>query len=175
MKKKLPVSPVAIFFLVVLLVLVLYCLYYLFPTRNEITALQAEIAINNAEANIYRPYIDDTSELEAQIAAIEEEIAQLHAEGYVNESNVSLLISHAVKQYNISLNSVSLGDTTKISGHKALPINISMTGSVENVVRFISHFENDTEGSYIVRSSSMDIAGSNAKATIVLYLCTPAS
>ena len=175
MKKKLPISPVAVFFLVVLLVLVIYCLYYLFPTRNEMNAISADIAINNAEANMYRPYVEDTSELEAQIAAIEEEIAQLHKDGYVNESSVSLTIAKAVQEYSISLNSVSLGNTTTIDGHRALPINISMSGSLENVLRFISHFENDTEGSYIVRASSIQISGSSAKTTVVLYLCTPAS
>ena len=175
MKKKLPISPVAIFFLVVLLVLVIYCLYYLFPTRNEITAIRGEIAVNNAEADIYRPYVDDTSELEAQIAEIEDEIAQLHADGYVNDSSVSLTLVEAVQEYNISLSAVSLGEPTKIDGHRALPINISMSGSLENVIRFISHFENDSVGSYIVRSSSLQISGSIARTTVVLYLCTPAA
>ena len=175
MKKKFPISPVAMFFLAVLLILVIYCLYYLFPTRNEMNAISAEIAVNNAEANIYRPYVDDTSELEAQIAAIEDEIAQLHAEGYVNDSTVSLAIAEALQEYSISLTSVSLGAATKIDGHRALPINISMSGSLENVIRFISHFENDTEGSYIVRASTLQISGSTARTTVVLYLCTPAS
>ena len=175
MKKKLPISPVAIFFLVVLLVLVIYCLYYLFPTRNEITSIHGEIAVNNAEADIYRPYVDDTSELEAQIAEIEDEIAQLHADGYVNDSSVSLTLVEAVQEYNISLSAVSLGEPTKIDGHRALPINISMSGSVENVIRFISYFENDSVGSYIVRSSSLQISGATARTTVVLYLCTPAA
>lgn len=175
MKKKFPISPVAMFFLAVLLILVIYCVYYLFPTRNEMSAISAEIAVNNAEANIYRPYVDDTSDLEAQIAAIEAEIAQLHAEGYVNDSSVSLTLAEAVQEYKISLSAVSLSATTNIDGHRALPINISMSGSLENVIRFISHFENDTEGSYIVRASSLQISGSTARTTVVLYLCTPAS
>lgn len=175
MKKKFPISPVAMFFLAVLLILVIYCFYYLFPARNEMNSISAEIAVNNAEANIYRPYVDDTSELEAQIAAIEDEIARLHAEGYVNDSTVSLTLAQAVQDYKMSLNSVSLGETTKIDGHRALPINISMSGSLENVLSFISHFENDTEGSYIVRASTLQISGSTARTTVVLYLCTPAS
>lgn len=173
MKKKLPLSPIVIYFLVVLLVVLFYSLYYLIPTRNEITMLQSDIAIHNAEADIYRPYLGDVSEIEEQIAAIEEEIAQLHAEGYVNESNVSLLISQAIQEYNITLTSVSLGKSTIIDGHRALPINISMKGSLENVVRFIAHFEQDPVGSYLVRAASVDINGSSAQSSIVLYLCTP--
>lgn len=175
MKKKLPISPFAIFFLVVLVALVLYSVNYLFPTRNEMTAIRSEIMVNNAEANIYRPYVADTSELEAQIAAIEAEIAQLHQEGYVNDSTVSLTIAEAVQEYNISLTSVSLGAITRFDGHRALPVNISMSGSLENVIRFISHFENDSVGSYIVQASSLQISGSTARATMVLYLCTPAA
>lgn len=163
------------FFLAVLLILLIYCFYYLFPARNEMNAISAEIAVNNAEANVYRTYVDDTSELEAQIVAIEDEIAQLHAEGYVNDSTVSLILAEAVQEYRISLSSVSLGKATKIDGHRALPINISMSGSLENVLSFISHFENDTEGSYIVRASTLQISGSTARTTVVLYLCTPAS
>lgn len=173
MKKKLPLSPIVIYFIVILLVVLFYSLYYLIPTRNEITLLQSDIAINNAEADIYRPYLDNVSEIEDQIAAIEAEIAQLHGEGYVNESNVSLIISKAVQEYKITLNSVSLGETTTIDGHKALPINISMTGSLENVVRFIAHFEQDHVGSYMVRAASIDATGGAAKSSIVLYLCTP--
>lgn len=173
MKKKLPLSPIVIYFIVILLVVLFYSLYYLIPTRNEITLLQSDIAINNAEADIYRPYLGDVSEIEEQIAAIEEEIAQLHAEGYVNESNVSLIISQAVQEYKITLTSVSLGESTTIDGHKALPINISMNGSLENVARFIAHFEQDPVGSYLVRAASVDITGGTARTSIVLYLCTP--
>ena len=135
--------------------------------------LQSDIAINTAEADIYRPYLGDVSEIEEQIAAIEEEIAQLHAEGYVNESNVSLIISQAVQEYKITLTSVSLRSTNTVDGHKALPINISLSGSLENVVRFIAHFEQDPVGSYLIHAASVEMSGSAARTTIVLYLCTP--
>lgn len=173
MKKKLPLSPIVIYFIVILLVVLFYSLYYLIPARNEITLLQSDIAINNAEADIYRPYLGDVSEIEAQIAAVEAEIAQLHAEGYVNESNVSLIISQAVQEYKITLTSVSLGASTTIEGHKALPINISLSGSLENVVQFIAHFEQDPVGSYLIHAASLEMSGSTARTTIVLYLCTP--
>lgn len=173
MKKKLPVSPIVIYFVVILLVVLLYTLYYLVPTRNEIAQLQSDIAIKNAEVDVYRAYLGDISSLENQIAAIEEEIAQLHEDGYVNESNVSLEISQAVQKYRITLNAVSLENVTTINGHSALPINITMNGSFANIVRFISHFEQDSVGSYLVRTSSMEISDSLVRASIVLYLCTP--
>ena len=173
MKKKKLLSKSTIAIIVMLLTLAVYCVAYMVPAQNELIAMRAEMSVATAEANIYRQYLNDLSPLEADIAAIQAEIDKLNAEAYTNDSNVSFVISDVIQKCKVSLSSVSLQSETTFDGHRVLPINLSMTGQLENILKLISTFENNKEGSYLVRSATIDIAGSNAKATLVIYLCTP--
>ena len=173
MKKKFTLSKVVIFMLAMALIMVLYCFLYMIPTRHELTAMQAEVVVANAEASVYRQYLSDLSPLQAEIDNIQKEIDELNATGYINNSNVSFELSDAVQRYHISLNSVSLGNSTTVQGHRALPINITMSGEYEDVLRFISHFENDQKGSYLVRGTSIALSANRASVSLVIYLCTP--
>ena len=166
-------SKSVVFIVAVVLILAGYCVLYMVPAQNELIQLRAETTVANAEASIYRQYLNDLSPLEADIASIQKEIDSLHADGYVNDSNVSFEIGNAIQRYNISLSSVTLDNVTTFEGHRALPINVTMTGELDNILKFISHFENNPEGSYLVRGSSIEISGYTTKASVSIFLCTP--
>lgn len=171
MKNK--ISLVTIVLVVLLVVVGVYYFTYFVPTQTEMTQIQAEIALNKAQAAMYEQYITDMSGLEGDIAAIQAEIDRMYDSGTVNQSNVSLVISDAIQRYRISLTSVSLGSETTYESHKALPINLSLVGSTADITDFIAHFEDDTAGSYLVRASSLEINGSSTNATLLIYLLTP--
>lgn len=171
MKKGL--SPVFIFMIALLVVLVAYFFLYLTPAQAEMISMEAEINIYKAEAAIYQEYIGNTKSLEADIAAIRDEISAMHAEDYTNESQLSLVLSDAIQANKLSLNSVSLGKVTTRGENRALPVTVSVNGTTEDILSFIRYFETNTEGSYLVQASSLDITGKVTKATLVIYLCTP--
>ncbi len=171
MKNK--ISLVTIVMILLVVVVGVYYFTYFVPAQTEMTQIQAEIALNNAQAALYEEYITDTSELEAEIAAIQAEIDELYATGSVNQTNVSLVISDAIQRYRISLTAVSLGTETTYEEHKALPINLSIVGKTTDITDFIAHFEEDTAGSYLVRSSSLEINGTDTTASLLIYLLMP--
>ena len=173
MNKKFSLSKVTVIMLLLMVVMVLYCFLYMLPAQNELTAMRAELSVANAEASIYRQYLTDISPLENDIAEVQAEIDKLHAEGYINDSNVSFEISDAVQRYQMNLTSVTLGNVTTVDEHRALPINVTMSGELENVLRFISHFENDKEGSYLVQGATIELSGTRATVALTMYLCTP--
>ncbi len=173
MKSKFSLSKVTIVMLLLMVALIVYAFVYFVPAQSLLTQLRAEIAVNNTESAIYRQYLEDVSPLEADIEVIQKEIDQLNAEGYTNDSTVSFKISDAIQQYKISLSSVSLEEVTTFKEHRALPINLTMTGELENILKFIEHFENDQDGSYLVSGSVIEISGTTTTATLVIYLCTP--
>ena len=171
--KKLKISKSIIAIALMLLVLAVYCLVYMVPAQTELIAMQAEMSVANVQANSYRQYLNDLTPLENDIAALQAEIDKLNAEGYINDSTVSFEIADAIQKCQVSLSSVSLLASTTFEEHRVLPINLTMTGDMENILKFISIFENDEEGSYLVRSTEIEIAGNNAKASLMVYLCTP--
>ena len=173
MNKKFALSKTAVIMLLMLAVFVLYSVIYTLPAQNELTALRAELSVANAEASVYRQYLTDLSPLEADIAAIQAEIDELNANAYINDTNVNFEISDAIQRYHVSLTAVTLNKVTTIDGNRALPINLSMTGELSNVLEFIKHFENNQEGSYLVRGTTIDISASQATASLTMYLCTP--
>ena len=173
MKKKLPLSGFTMVMLAVLAAALVYCFIYLIPVQNDMNALRGEIAVAAAEADIYGQYIADPESLLADIEAAEQEIAQLHANGYINDSNVSFRIGDAIQRYHVSLTSVTLQEVMGFDGNRVLPINVVMTGELQNVLDFISYFENDDEGSYLVRGSSIEMAANTAKVSLTIFLCTP--
>lgn len=174
MKKNISLSMTTIVMLVLLAVLAVYCFTYLIPTQNELTVLRSEISVHNAQASIYQQYLSDTAPLEADIEAIQAEIDTMNSEGYVNDSTVSLVISDAIQRYNISLSSVSLSSVTTYEEHRALPINLTLSGTMDDILQFIAHFEQNTEGSYLVQATSMEVNGTTTTANLLIYLCTPA-
>lgn len=171
MKKKL--SPLTLIIPALLLVLVVYFFVYLMPAQNDLTRMQTEISLANAQAAMYETYLSDTSPLEADIAAIQAEIDELNNTGYTNDSTVSLVISDAIQRYSVSLSSIALNSVTTYEDYRALPINLTVSGSMENILQFISHFENNKDGSYLVRSASMSTNGTVTNANLLIYLCTP--
>ena len=173
MNKKFSLSKPILIALAILVVLAVYCFAFMIPGQTALTAKRAELAVANAESALYRQYLTDLSPLESDIEAIQAEIDKLHAEGYINDSNVSFKIGDAIQRYRVSVSSVSLGNVTTFEGHRALPINIAMKGELENILKFIKHFENDEEGSYLVRGTSMEIFANTTTASMVIYLCTP--
>lgn len=173
MKKKFSLSKPTIIALLILVVLAVYCFVFMIPGQTELTAMKAEVAVANAESALYRQYLTDLSPLEADIEAIQAEIDKLHADGYINDSNVSFKIADAIQRFKVSVSAVSLENVTTFEGHRALPINISMDGEMNNIMKFISHFENNKDGSYLVRGASIEMAGNSCTASMVIYLCTP--
>lgn len=170
-KKEIPVLTVV---MVVMIIATALC-YLLFftPAQNQAAVVKAESSAYHAEAAAYEAYLSDASELEAQIDAAQDAIDELHDTGYINDSVVSLVISDAIQRFSISLTSVTLGEVTEIDDHRALPINLSLYGAMEDVLNFISFFENHSEGSYLVRDASMEVSNKRCTANLVVYLCTP--
>ena len=166
-------SPVTVVLVLLMLVLVGYVFLYFIPAQSEITALNSQIKIANLETATYRQYLTDSSPLEAEIQSIQDEIDRLHAEGYVSDSTVNFDIANAIQLHNVSLTSVSLDSVTTVQGNRALPINLSLTGRLYDVLGLISYFENNQEGSYMIGSTSIRISGQSAISSVVIYLCTP--
>ena len=69
---------------------------------------------------------------------------------------------------------MSLGEETTIESWRALPINVAVSGDYNDILEFISHFENNSEGSYLVHAASLETNGNLTTANIVIYLITPA-
>lgn len=172
MKKKLSISPVLLMLVVMLVVMSFYVFSYFLPAQSKMIALQTDVALAQANAQTYQNYLNNTAPVEQEIAALEDELAQLTNQ-YVNESNVSFEISKAIQSYQVTLSSVTLDKTTTYKGHSALPIKLSVTGSTENLLQFVSYFETNEMGSYVVREYSMECSAARSEADILLYLCTP--
>lgn len=166
-------SPITVVLVLLMLVLVGYVFLYFIPAQSEITSLNSQIKVANMETATYRQYLTDSSPLEAEIQSIQDQIDLLHEDGYVNDSTVSFDISNAIQLHNINLTSVSLGNVTTVQGNRALPINLSLNGTLYDVLNLISYFENNEEGSYMVGSTSIRISGQSAITSVVIYLCTP--
>jgi len=166
-------SIVTVFMLALMAVLIVYFFSYFMPAQQEMTAIRSEITVYNAESAVYRQYINDVTPLEENIAAVQAEIDDLHNNGYVNDSTVGMVINEAIQRYKISIKSISLEGKTMVSGFQALPIHLNFTGSYDSVMAFISHFENNSDGSYMVRAANLSFANNNCSGSIVIYLCTP--
>lgn len=173
MKKGISFSRLTIVMLALLVIIVAYVFLYFVPAQSELTMLRSELTLYNTENTVYRQYLTDSTPLENEIAAIEAEIATLRAEGYVNDSSVNFVISDAIQRYQISLSSVSLDSASTFEGDRVLPINLTVSGSFENLMDFIAYFENNEDGSYMVRGVSYEVSGQNVNASVVVYLCTP--
>ena len=173
MIKKFSLSKTRIYLICLVIALVGYALVYYIPARSQLAAMQTDIALYNAETAIYRQYLEDPSPLEADIQAIWDEIARMNAEDYTNDSTVSFAIGDAIQRYKISLVSISIDKVTKVDGYRTLPINLTMTGSMENLQKFIAHFENNQDGSYLVHGTAFEIYSNYVSASMVIYLCTP--
>lgn len=167
------ISSVTIVLVLLMLILLGYVFIYFLPAQAEITALKSQIQIANMETATYRQYLTDSAPLEAEIQSIQDEIDRLHAEGYVSDSTVNFDISNAIQLHNVSLTSVSVGSVTTVQDNRALPINLSLTGSLYDVLGLIRYFENNQEGSYMVGSTTIRISGQSAITSVIIYLCTP--
>lgn len=173
MKKNVSLSKFTVVMLILLVAVIVYVFVYFVPAQSTAAMLQSEIALFNAESSIYKEYVADVSPLEADIADLQNQIDELNATGYINDSTVSFKISDAIQRYKISLTSVTLEAATTYKEHRALPINLTISGELDNILKFIEYFENNTEGSYLVRASAIEIAGNTTNASLVIYLCTP--
>ena len=173
MNKKFALSKVTIVMLILLVAVVVYVFAYFTPAQSTAAMLRSELALHNAEAAIYQEYLADPSPLEADIQALQQQIDELNTTGYTNDSNVSFKISDAIQRYKISLSAVSLESATTYKEHRALPITLSISGELENILKFIEYFENNQDGSYLVRGSSIEVTGNSTNAALVIYLCTP--
>ena len=171
--KKFPISKTTIYLVLLVIVLIVYIFAYFMPAQQEIGLMKSEIAVYNAETAVYRQYLEDPSVLEADIAAIQAEIDRMHAEDYTNDSSVSFEISGAIQRYRLSVSSVTLDNPTTINGYRALPINVAVSGELENLLNYISHFEDNEEGAYLAQGATIQISGNRASATLLFYLCTP--
>lgn len=173
MNRKFSISKTTIYLLLLILALVIYIFVYFLPAQSTLAMLRSEISLFNVETATYRQYLEDPTPLKADIDAIQAEIDRLHAEGYVNDSTVSFIISDAIQRYSIGLTSIAIGSKTELDGNRVLPINLSMTGSMTNLQKFIKHFESSQEGSYLVRGTDIQIGANTNVASMVIYLCTP--
>lgn len=173
MNKKFSISKTGIYLLLLVLAIAVYAFAYFIPAQNNMTMIRSEIALHTAETAVFNQYLDDTSALEADIDTILAEIDRLHAEEYTNESDVSFKISSAIQQHRLAVSSVALNNATVVDGNRALPISVEVSGNLENLLEFISYFENNEEGSYRAQGATVAISGSKATATLLIYLCTP--
>ena len=173
MKKLLSMSPIVLVMLVILLIVAVYGVTYFLPAQEQMTVLRNEIAINNAESRIFQEYLVDASPLENEIQAAKDEIDRIHAEGYINESTVNFEINDALRDCHVSLNAITLGSVTDYEEFRALPINLSVKGTLEHVTNLVRYFEENEAGSYLVRGVQMTMAGEEVTASLVIYLLTP--
>lgn len=174
MKKKFPISLFPMTCIVVAVALALYCYLYFIPARQEAMLIESEIKLHEIERSTYTPYLNNHDPIIHDIAVLENEIEALHRNGYVDESEVSLILGEAILQYHVTLNNLSIGQPTTYKECSALPIQMSIYGTQNDILSFVSYFENDTEGSYIVQSISMDLDEQNeCSASVTMYLCTP--
>ena len=174
MKSKKKFSLVSIVLLVMIAIVAVYYFVFFVPGQTELQMIQADTMVYTAEASLYEPYINDPSELEDGIAQAQAELDDLWANGFTNDSTVSLVIGDAIQRYSVNLTSMSLGEETTIETWRALPINVVVDGDYNNILEFISHFENNTEGSYLVHAAALETNGDLTSANIVIYLLTPA-
>ena len=154
--------------------LALYCYLYFVPARKEAVVIENEIRTHEVEQKVYEPYVNDHSSIEQDIAAAKDAIEQLHKDGYVNQGEVSLIIGEAILKHNVTLNELSIGSTTSYKGYEALPLRMELSGMQDDLLAFMSAFENDEEGSYIVQAASMNLGSGRCTASVTMYLCTPA-
>ena len=173
MKKFLSMSPIVLMMLVLLLIVAVYGVAYFLPAQEQMAVLRNEITLYDAESRIFQEYLVDASPLENEIQAAKDEIDRIHAEGYVNESTVSFEINEALRECHVSLTAISLGNVTTYEDFRALPINLSVSGPREHVTNLVRYFEDNEEGSYLVRGVQMTMAGEEVTASLVIYLLTP--
>ena len=173
MKSKKKFSLVSIVLLVMIAITAVYYFVFFVPGQTELQMIKADTMVYTAEASIYESYINDPSELEADIAQAQTELDDLWANGFTNDSTVSLVIGDAIQRYSVNLTSMSLGEETIIEEFRALPINVAISGDFNNITDFISHFENNSEGSYLVHAAALETNGNLTTANIVIYLITP--
>jgi len=172
MKKKVNFSIFTVLAIIVGIVATLYFFLYLAPVGQERTMIEAETMLFNAQAKLIEPYLEDQTPLEEKIADIETAIAEMHATSYTNESTFNTILAGTLQSYQLELTSLTLGAVTNYQTHTALPINLELKGSRQNVMNFISFFENNTDGSYVVNSANMQYAGNdNCTLAMVMYLC----
>lgn len=173
MNKKFSVSKTSIYLILLIVVLIIYVFVYFIPAQSQLSMLRSEIALYNAETAVYRQYLNDPSPLEADIADIQAEIYRMNSEDYTNDSTVSFVIGDAIQRYKISLTSITIEEEMEFEGNQVLPINLTMTGEMNDLLKFIKHFETNQDGSYLVRGTSFEIAANTTEASMVIYLCTP--
>lgn len=173
MNNKFSVSKTSVYLVLLIIAVIAYVFLYFIPAQSQITMLRTDISLFNAETAIYRQYLEDPTPLEADIAAIQAEIDRMNAEDYTNDSTVSFVIGDAIQRYKISLASITLEAPTEYEGYRVLPINLSMTGETKDLLKFVKHFENNQNGSFLVRGTSFEITANTTAASMVIYLCTP--
>ena len=173
MKKKFPISLFPMTCLIVGIALALYAYLYFFPARQEAALIESEIKLHEVDQQIYAPYVNDHSSIEQDIADAKAEIERLHKEGYVNEGQVSLILGEAILKHQVTLNELSIGNSTTYQGYQALPLRMELSGTQDALLGFMSAFENDEEGSYIIQAASMSLGSGRCTASVTMYLCTP--
>ena len=173
MKKKSPISLFPAVCLIVCIALAAYAYFYFFPSQNEAASIRADIMMHETDAQIYAPYVNDNSPIEQDIADAKAEIERLHKEGYINEGQVGLLIGEAILKHNVTLTNLAIGESTTYQEHQALPIRMELTGQQADILSFMSAFENDEEGSYIIQAAAMEMEYRQCLASVTMYLCTP--
>ena len=175
MKKKAKVSIFTVTAVIVGIVGILYFVLYLVPANREKGLIQAETLLFTTQAKLIEPYLGDHTPLLEKIQEIEDSIAELHATGYTNASTFNMVLAENLQRYQLELTSLTLEEETDYEAHKALPINLTVKGTRQNILSFVNFFEANTDGSYVVRSSNLT-TGYNDECTLamVMYLCTPA-
>lgn len=173
MKKKFPISPVLLVLLLALVSLAIYAITYFVPAQSNLSLIQAETALQTTQAQLYQQYLSDPTPLKNELTELQKELDRINAEEYINDSNVSLVISDAIQRFDVSLSSVTIDSVTTYKGFRALPINLVLNGVTESILQFIQHFEQSSDGAYVVRGINMEVNAYSTEAAIVIYLCTP--
>lgn len=174
MKKKTSISLFPAVSLVLLVVLALYFFLYLRPARQQMALIQAQTQLYEAQAALYQPYLSDQSALEQEMADSQAKMDDLHQNGYTNDSSVSPIISEAIQRFQVTLNAITLEDPTTIGGNRALPIKLTISGPLDSTLDFISYFETNQDGSYLVYAAVTEQNGDACTTNLVMYLCSPA-
>lgn len=172
MKKK--IAPAAIGVLLLLaLTLIIYTIVFLPSARQRLAELDAECRLIESQIQLYDAYLQTPAGLTQEIEQLQASIDEIREQTSYDEFHISFAVSDAVKAYDVNLLSLSMGAAIDYEGSRAIPVHLSLSGSTENILQFLHHFETDRDASYVSRGVDLEIGTEKSVADVVMYVCIP--
>lgn len=167
MKKK--IAPAAIGVLLLLaLTLIIYTIVF-----QRLAELDAECRLIESQIQLYDAYLQTPAGLTQEIEQLQASIDEIREQTSYDEFHISFAVSDAVKAYDVNLLSLSMGAAIDYEGSRAIPVHLSLSGSTENILQFLHHFETDRDASYVSRGVDLEIGTEKSVADVVMYVCIP--